>query len=150
MLEITSGTLAQGADLIAELNAELVARSPVDGLNFFSLAPEELEPARGTFLIATLDGAAAGCGAVRLIEPEVAEIKRMYTRPTARGQGVGRALLEALEAEAWGLGARRLVLETGPLLHEALGLYAAAGFTRCACWGEYVASLHSVCLAKDL
>jgi GNAT superfamily N-acetyltransferase len=77
----------------------------------------------------------------------------MYVAPTARGLGVGRQILNALEAEARRLGARRLVLETGPRQPEALALYAHAGFTQIPLFGEYLDTPHpdlSVCMAKDL
>ena len=74
---------------------------------------------------------------MRRIEPGVAEIKRMYVDPSARGRGVGRQILDALEAEARRLGARRIVLETGPRQPEAIALYARAGFAEIPLFGEY-------------
>ena len=90
------------------------------------------------------------CGAVRLIGTGVAEIKRMYVRPSSRGLGLGRTMLAALEAEAKSLGALQLVLETGERQPEALGLYESAGFRRIEPYGEYVGSPFSVCMAKQL
>ena len=69
-------------------------------------------------------GAALGCGA--LCAP--GELRRMYVRPAARGRGVGRALLVALEDEARGAGLAELTLHTTEALVEARGLYAAAGY----------------------
>ena len=91
-----------------------------------------------------------GCGAVRRISDEEAEIKRMYTLPTARGQGIGRAILIALEDEARRLGAKRLVLETGERQPEALALYTRHGFIQIPLFGEYIGSPLSVCMAKEL
>src|SRR5712671_6552779 len=73
--------------LIAALNAELEARYPEEGANFFRLDPEEVGEGRGVFLVAYLAGTPVGCGAVRQIEPGVAEIKRMYVDPAVRGRG---------------------------------------------------------------
>ncbi len=87
---------------------------------------------------------------VRRIDEHVAEIKRMFVTPAARGHGVGRVLLRALEAEARRLGVNRLVLETGTRQPEALGLYETAGFSTISPFGEYVGSPLSVCMAKDL
>jgi putative acetyltransferase len=67
-----------------------------------------------------------------------AEIKRMYVDPAARGHKVGAGLLTMLELEARRAGATELVLETGPLQHQALGLYRRHGFVECSCWGEYL------------
>ncbi len=139
--------------LILALNAELEGRYPEDGANFFRLDADEVAEGRGGFFIAYLAGEAVGCGAVRRAEPGVAEIKRMYVAPAARGRGVGRLILVALEEEARRLGARRLLLETGPRQPEAIALYERAGFTHIPLYGEYVHTPHpdlSVCMAKDL
>jgi putative acetyltransferase len=136
--------------LIGALNAELSARYPEEGATHFRLDPEEVAPGRGAFVVAYLADEPAGCGAVRRIEAGIAELKRMFVAPARRGQGVGRAVLEALEAEARALGTTRLVLETGVRQPEALALYERAGFTRIPSFGEYVDSTLSVCLAKDL
>jgi GNAT superfamily N-acetyltransferase len=145
--EISSVVVQQ---LIAALNLELEARYPEEGANFFRLDAEEVADGRGAFLVAYLDGRAVGCGAVRRNEPGVAEIKRMYVAPEARGRGVGRRMLDELEAVARQLGVRRLVLETGPRQPEALALYRHAGFVDIPLFGDYVGAEFSVCMAKEL
>jgi putative acetyltransferase len=137
-------------NLIAELNHELARQYPEPGANHFRLDPDEVAPGRGVILVARWDGQPVGCGAVRLIDPDTAELKRMFTRPSARGRGIGRALLAALEAEARVLGARRLVLETGVRQSEAMGLYASHGFVHMPAFGEYVDSPLSVCMQKPI
>ena len=140
-------------EFILALNAELEDRYPEDGANFFRLDPDEVAKGRGGFFIAYIAGEPVGCGAVRRSEPGVGEIKRMYVSPTARGQGVGRAILTALEDEARRLGVSRLVLETGPRQPEAIAVYERAGFVRIPLFGEYLSTPHpdlSVCMAKDL
>jgi putative acetyltransferase len=136
--------------LIRALNAELDARYPEEGANHFRLDPDEVREGQGGFYVASADGAPVGCGAFRRLDGRTAEIKRMYVSPAARGRGVGRAVLRALEAEARGLGIGRLVLETGARQHEAVGLYASAGFTPIPTFGEYVDSPLSLCMATDL
>jgi GNAT superfamily N-acetyltransferase len=136
--------------LIGELNAELSARYPEEGASHFRLDVDEVASGRGAFLVAFLDREPVACGAVRRNEDGAAEIKRMYTRPAARGRGVARAVLDALEAEARGLGVSRLVLETGGRQQEALALYRRAGFVPIPCFGEYVDSPLSLCMGKDL
>jgi ribosomal protein S18 acetylase RimI-like enzyme len=75
----------------------------------------------------------------------------MYVAREARGRGIGRAVLDRLEAEARTLGLARLVLETGTRQLEALALYRRAGFTEIPAYGEYAASAAtSVCMAKEL
>src|SRR4051812_864945 len=80
--------------LILALNAELESIYPEDGANFFRLDAEEVTEGRGAFLVAYLDDIPVGCGAVRLNEPLLAEIKRMYVDPSVRGRRVGRKIIE--------------------------------------------------------
>jgi putative acetyltransferase len=115
-----------------------------------NLKAAHLEAGRGTFLVARDDGRAVGCGAIRLIDPTTAEVKRMYVEPDRRGKGVGRAVLARLDAAARQMGARRLVLETGVHSPEAVALYRGAGFRQIDCWGEYASSPTSVCMEKIL
>lgn len=103
------------------------------------------------FLIARgEDGAALGCGGLRGLGPGVAEIKRMYVRPAARGTGVSVAILRALETEAINRGVRRLVLETGPAQPEAIRFYEREGYHRIENFGPYRGEPLSVCYARDL
>jgi GNAT superfamily N-acetyltransferase len=112
---------------------------------------EEVADGRGTFLVVYWDGTPVGCGALRLVDTETAELKRMYVSPTVRGRGLGRRLVAALEAEARALGVRRLVLETGVRQAAALALYRGTGFHPIPLFGEYRLSPGtSVCLGKDL
>ena len=136
--------------LIGALNAELTDRYPEAGATHFRLDSDEVADGRGAFLIASRSGLPIGCGAVRRLDGQQAEIKRMYVSPEERGRGVGRVLLAALEAEARRLGLSRLVLETGVRQAEAIALYERAGFSRIAPFGEYVGSPLSVCMAKAI
>jgi putative acetyltransferase len=142
------GTISQ--TLIKSLNAELEAQYPEEGANFFRLDPEEVAEGRGVFFVAYLDGEPAGCGAVRLIEPGVAEIKRMYVAPSVRGQGIGGRIVAALEAEAIRLCAHRILLETGPRQPDAIAMYERCGFAEIPLYGEYIGSNFSVCMAKNI
>lgn len=138
-------------DLIAALNAELSAMYPEPGANHFKLDPEETAKGHGAFLVVYRGDVPVGCGAVRLLDAETAELKRMYVSPAERGRGLGRLLVAELEAEAKALRVQRLVLETGTRQHAALALYHAAGFRPIPLYGEYLLSPGtSVCLGKDL
>jgi GNAT superfamily N-acetyltransferase len=113
----------------------------------------EVTPPRGVFLIAYLDGQPVGCGALRPLPAagaHVAEIKRMYTSPSARRRGVSRAVLTRLESEAVSLGYRQLQLETGLRQPEAIALYETSGYHRIPNYGMYAASELSACFAKDI
>src|ERR1700722_8781528 len=136
--------------LIEALNAELTAQYPEPGATHFRLEAEEVATDKGAFLVGYLDGEPVACGAIRCVDVGVAEIKRMFVIPAARGRGYSRAILTALEDSARQLGIRRLVLETGPRQLEALALYRRAGFVAIARFGEYTHSELSLCMGKDL
>jgi GNAT superfamily N-acetyltransferase len=135
--------------LIGELNAEL-SRDYPPAQRFHSLDAEEVAEGAGAFLVLWLEGAAAGCGAVRVLSVERAELKRMYVVPGARGRGLSHALLGALEDRAVALGAIRVVLETGDKAFAALALYESSGYRRIPCFGAYASSPTSVCFEKAL
>jgi putative acetyltransferase len=105
----------------------------------------------GAFVIAYLDGVAAGCGAVRRIDASTAELKRMYVVPGVRGHGVGKTIVESLEHEARQLGVARVVLETGTRLAAAISLYRRMGYAPIPLFGEYLSSPDtSLCFGKSL
>jgi DNA-binding MarR family transcriptional regulator/GNAT superfamily N-acetyltransferase len=92
----------------------------------------ELRPPLGAFLVASVDGDAVACGAVKLIAPRVASLKRMWVAGSARGLGLGRRMLIALEDEARDLGGTTVRLETNRALTEAIGLYRRSGYIEVA------------------
>ncbi len=151
-IEIRRENLASSSarSLILALNAELANQYPEEGANHFRLDANEVEEGRGAFLVAYGDGRAVACGAIRREDAHTAEIKRMYVAPAARGRGIGRAVLAALEAEGHRLGVSRIVLETGVRQQEALALYASVGFVPVPLFGEYIGSPLSVCMVKEL
>ena len=110
---------------------------------------EALVAERVRFFVARVDAAVAGCGGLRP-KPGYGEIKRMFVLDAARGLGVGRALLNAIEAAARGAGLALLRLETGTRNHEALRLYHAAGFREIGPFGEYGPDPLSVFMEKSL
>ena len=137
--------------LIESLNAELTGAYPEPGATHFGLEPAEVSGGRGAFLVIYQEGNPVGCGAVRRIDPETAELKRMYVAQSVRGEGLGRRLVAALENEARALGVRRLILETGIRQTAALALYRATGFQPIPLYGEYLRSPEtSICLGKVL
>ena len=88
----------------------------------------ELIPPAGLLLIARLRGKPVGCGAVKFHEYGVAELKRMWVAPSARGLGLGRRLLVALEQSAKDAGMKVIHLETNRNLTEAMKLYKSSGY----------------------
>jgi len=115
---------------LAEYVAELNRRSTrgFDPSVGATALPNEVRPPAGQFLVAYLHDEAIGCGAVKHHAHAPAEIKRMWIAPQARGFGLGRRLLETLEACALAGGARVARIETSAVLSEALGLYRSTGW----------------------
>jgi putative acetyltransferase len=110
--------------LIGELNEVLGAT--YDAHQRHGLSIEQLFEPNVCFFVARMDGLAVGCGGVALFD-DYAEVKRMYTRPAARGRGVAKALLRRIEDEARGADKSVLRLETGTYQQEAISLYESAG-----------------------
>jgi GNAT superfamily N-acetyltransferase len=125
---------AEDAEYLAEVTPALVSRP------------------RGTFVVARVGGAPVGCGALKPFpeRPATAEVKRMYTVPSARRQGISWAVLDRLEEVARELGYQRMQLETGTAQPEAVALYEKHGWHRIEPYGRYRDSPSSVCFAKDL
>jgi DNA-binding MarR family transcriptional regulator len=92
----------------------------------------ELRSPLGTFLVASVDGEPVACGGVKLTAPGVGSLKRMWVARSARGTGLGRRMLLALEAEAGELGVTTLRLETNRALAEAISLYRRSGYAEVA------------------
>lgn len=89
-------------------------------------------PPKGRLLLASVNGASAGCVRLRELEPGTGEAKRLYVRPAFRGQGVGRQLVARLIEEARDIGYRRLLLDSSGFQRAAHALYRRAGFTEVA------------------
>ena len=94
--------------------------------------PGEYAPPRGALLLATVDGALAGCCALRPADavdyPNAAEMKRLYVRQAYRGQGIGRQLADAILDEARQLGYSCVLLDTLSDMEAARAMYADMGF----------------------
>ena len=101
------------------------------------------------FFGARLDGRFVGCGALALMDG-YGELKSMFTDPSARGKGVAKSILAAIESEAQRNGLDRIALETGWLLKEAVALYRRLGFRESGPFGNYPDSPVSLFMVKDL
>lgn len=148
----------QGADALALLReAAIEARA---------LYPELVQPGapwptnpplpdRGAYLVMYASdqaGAehAVGMGALRPLDAQVAELRRLFVLPSQRRAGVAKRLLQALESEALRLGYTRLRLETGHRQQPAMRLYEHSGFHRIPPFGDYADDPTSVCYEKVL
>ncbi|MFV0129453.1 GNAT family N-acetyltransferase [Streptomyces sp. HMX112] len=122
------------------------------------LAPAMFRPPRGLYLLAyDSGGRPVASGGWRSQDANDlgysdgdAELKRMYVVPAARGRGLARRILAALEDDARAAGRTRMVLETGTKQPEAIGLYTSSGYEPCAKFGYYRHHEASLCYAKPL
>jgi len=105
---------------------------------------------RAVFLAARRNGELLGSIALLVIAPGHAEMKRMFVRAEARGIGLGRRLLNALEEVACHRSITRISLETGIKQPEAIGLYRASGYQDCPPFGDYKADPLSLFMTKSL
>jgi len=143
--------------LITALQADLTERygsadeNPIETVQF--------DPPEGAFLVAWQAGVPVACAGWRTIShfhddsdiPEdVAEVKRMYVAPSARGTGVAALLLAALEESARDNGMHRMILETGQQQPEALRFYAKCGYAEIPNYGYYKNEPDCVSFGRDL
>jgi GNAT superfamily N-acetyltransferase len=98
--------------------------------------PGEYTPPGGALALARIDGAAAGCAALRRIDDERCEAKRLYVRAAFRGRGLGLALLEWVVARARSAGYREMLGDTMPVMDRALAIYDRYGFERSVPYGQ--------------
>lgn len=134
--------------LLAASDAYAAALYPAESNHMLDVTA--LQRPEVTFIVARANGRAVGCGAVVSSGDDWAEIKRMFVSPAARGQKLGRRLLEKLETIAADSGATLLRLETGVKQHEALRLYRSAGFVETGPFGHYGPDPLSVFMEKIL
>jgi putative acetyltransferase len=102
------------------------------------------------FVVARLHGKAAGCGAIKWYGDGTAELKRIFVADDARGNGIGRRIMDQLQGLADERRVGRLYLETGPLNVEAVQLYRALGFEECGPFADYPENPYSLFMTKRL
>jgi ribosomal protein S18 acetylase RimI-like enzyme len=133
MIEVVEAQGASELDVVRELFREYAAQvaelccfagfeREVAGL------PGEYAPPAGGLWLAREGGAAAGCVALRRLDADSGEMKRLYVRETFRGRGLGRRLAELVVEETRKRACTRLVLDTLPKMREAIVLYESLGF----------------------
>lgn len=133
--------------LVRRLDADLAER---DGEEHAFYAQFNTVTKLNHVVVAYAASQAVGCGAIKEIAPGVVEIKRMYTAPEYRGQGVASAVLAELEAWARERSYHQARLETGLRQPEAIRLYEKNGYRRIPNYGQYAGVENSVCFEKDL
>jgi putative acetyltransferase len=118
-------------------------------LRYPDQSPSPLHPS-ARFVVAYVLGEPVGCGAFVAVGDDVAEIKRMFVRPSHRRTGVARRILAALERRIGAAGFDTVILETGTLQPEAMALYEGFGYLPTEPYGEYIGNPMSACFEKKL
>ena len=135
------------ADVSLELQraffADIASRYPGwDPGRSQSAAPSELAPPRGAWVVASVDRRPVGCGGLKALGSDTAEIRRVFIDPSARGHGIGRMLLQELELHARRLGYWRVRLTTGDRQPEALELFRSAGYLEIPAFNDNTFTRH--------
>lgn len=133
--------------LISKLSAELAAITGDSGKSNFTI--DSLDGERSLWVLArNTTGDAIGCGAIRPLTGNIAELKRMFSDRSS--PGIGNALLTCLEASAKSMGYSELWLETRLVNHRAIQFYKTNGYVRIENYGPYVGREEAVCFSKVL
>jgi putative acetyltransferase len=135
--------------MIAALTAELAASEYAEE-EMFGYSPEQLAASAVHVLAARLEGVLVGIGGIELQREGLAELKRFYVAPPARGRGVADAILDALLAHAAEHAVHTVRLETGTRQHAAQAFYRRHGFLDIPRFGPYVVSASSVCMEREV
>ena len=136
------------SELIALSDAYSDERYPPEGN--FATALDDLDTPDISLVVARAGADAVGCVGLKFESDGIAELKRLFVHPGARGGGLGRKLMDFLEALARERGVRRINLETGPLNTEAVKLYKVYGYAPCGPFGDYEENPYSLFMTKDL
>jgi GNAT superfamily N-acetyltransferase len=131
--------------LVVELDAYL---SVLDGEDHAFYAQFNKSSLLKNALVCYENGVPVGIGAYKEFEPNIAEIKRMYTLPEHRGKGIAKAILTELENWAKEENYTTAILETGNLQKDAIGLYQKLGYEITENFGQYIGVDNSICMKK--
>lgn len=138
------------AEFLEEHIREMKSVSPPESKHALDLAG--LRKPEIAFWTVWDDGRLTGCGAMKELDADRAEIKSMRTTASCRGKGIASMLLQHILNEAKLRGYRRISLETGsmPFFQPARNLYAKYGFKNCAPFSKYKEDPNSIFMSKNL
>jgi putative acetyltransferase len=134
-------------ELVKYLDADLAARDGED--HPFYAQYNKVDKIRHV-IVAYENDIATSCGAMKEYQPNVMEIKRMYTSPESRGKGVATKILAGLEEWATEMHYEKCVLETGKKQPEAIQLYKSNGYKIIPNYGQYAGIENSLCFEKEI
>lgn len=139
-VSITQARAESDIALVKELFVEYAASIGID-LEYQGFSkelaglPGKYAPPSGDLLLATTNGEAVGCVALRGLDPAKLELKRLYVRPSTRGMGLGKQLVEAAISAARQGGYAELRLDTLETMVPARALYSSMGFVEIPPYG---------------
>lgn len=145
-IKITDPNDKKVAVIIEELSANLYLRFGSDGKNSFS--DWQNDNSKYVFVIAEINNEIVGCGAIRPIEENIGEVKRMYSKIPRKK--IGQTILTFLENTAKTIGYTNLVLETRIKNQEATQFYQKQGYKVIPNYGKYVDRPEAICFGKSL
>ena len=131
---ITHAKFPDDTSEVVSIFREYVA-SPIANLDFqnseceFASLPGKYAEPDGRIVLARQQSTVVGCAALRRVDSSTCELKRVYVRPTARGNNIGRSLVEHMINEARKQGYSRMCLDVLPEFTAAQNLYESLGFT---------------------
>jgi len=134
-------------DLVALLDAELAIRDGED--HAFYNQFNKIDQLKYVVVLFDNDLPIA-CGAIKVFESNIMEVKRMYTKPEGRGKGIGSQILTELEKWASEMFYKKCILETGLKQPEAIALYKKNGYRKIPNYGQYIGIKNSLCFEKEL
>jgi GNAT superfamily N-acetyltransferase len=131
-------TSAEAEQCLSQYYAEIAERfeGGFDPAQSITPTLDEFAPPAGTFLVMCRNGELVGCGGFKRLSADAVYLKRMWVAPEARGLGLGKLMLEALENRARELGYRKVRLETHKSLSEAQMLYRGQGYHEVPAFSE--------------
>lgn len=143
----TQPNTQDASNLMEELSKNLEIITGDSGKSSFN--PNDFCGSRSLFVVAySDDGEAIGCGAIRPINENVAELKRMFAKTKAIG--VGSEILQHLENQALKLRYSTIWLETRLINKRAVSFYEKKGYHRISNYGKYINKTEAVCFEKNI
>jgi N-acetylglutamate synthase-like GNAT family acetyltransferase len=112
--------------------------------------PYNLSESISDVLLAYMDGVAVGCAGLKKYNDSDVEIKRVWVEPDYRGRHIATELMDRIEDKAREMGFKRAVLQTRPIMEDAVGLYEKRGYELIGNYPPYDKLEGAICMALNL